>query len=70
MDSYLAEARVVFEKTRANHRSSPAQQFLQRTRLAAMPGLRGLTARLAGYSAKKIQADAGGGWRLESYHFL
>jgi hypothetical protein len=35
-----------------------------------MPGLRGLTARLAGYPAKKIHATADGGWRLETYRFL
>lgn len=70
MDGYLAEARRIFGNMQTRHHSSPVRNFLQRTRLTAMPGLRGLTARLAGYSAKKIQADAGGGWRLESYRFL
>jgi len=70
MDSYLAEARVVLEKARAHHRPSPMRQFFQRTRLAAMPGLRGLATRMAGYSAKKAQATADGGWRLEAYRFL
>jgi hypothetical protein len=46
------------------------KKTFQRTHLAAMPGLRGLTARLAGYPAKKIQATADGGWRLEAYRFL
>lgn len=72
MESYLAEARAVLEKTRAvaGHRPSLTRRFFQRTRLAAMPGLRGPLARLSGYAAKKIVAAADGGWRIESHRFL
>ncbi|HXB02121.1 MAG TPA: glycosyltransferase family 2 protein [Opitutaceae bacterium] len=70
MDSYLTEARGVLEKAQAGHFSSPLRKTFQRTHLSTMPGLRGLTARLAGYPAKKIHATADGGWRLETYRFL
>jgi glycosyltransferase involved in cell wall biosynthesis len=70
MDSYLDEARASLKNARADLRSSPVRKIFQRTRVATLPGLRGLTARLAGYSAKKILATADDGWRLEAYRFL
>ncbi|MDE3083967.1 MAG: glycosyltransferase [Verrucomicrobiota bacterium] len=72
MDDYLTEAWAVLGKSRAkaHHRSSFVRKFFQRSRLAAVPGLRSPLARSFGYPAKKVCATADGGWRLENYRFL
>ncbi|MDD2765434.1 MAG: glycosyltransferase family 2 protein [Opitutaceae bacterium] len=72
MDAYLAEARAVLAAARAHaaHRTNATRALLLRSRIAAMPGLRGACARCFGYPARRVVADASYGWRLENYHFL
>lgn len=72
LDSYLTEARSVLAaaRTRAKHQPSLARNFLLRTRLADLPGLRGPWANQAGYPGHRVVADAAQGWRMERYNFL
>lgn len=72
MNAYLAEAHAALHthQSRANHRTNRTRQFLLRSRLAAVPGLRGPLSRGFGYAGRRVVADPTVGWKLESYRFL
>jgi len=73
MDGYLGEARAALAAARARHHHRPnlVRQWLLRTRISAVPGLRETLAGRLGYRGRKIEAAVdGGAWELKSHRFL
>jgi glycosyltransferase involved in cell wall biosynthesis len=72
LDDYLTEAHRVTNTAAqlATHRTNMMRWLLQRSRVADIPGIRGMCARNIGYSARRVVATAEGGWRAENYRFL
>ena len=72
MDSYLDEARRILGavQERHHHRPRRIRQWLLRTQIAALPGLRNLTVHRFGYTGRIVRPDGAGAWHLHDHRFL
>lgn len=72
LSDYLTEAQpaLASARSRAAYRPNSLRNFLLRSRIADLPGLRGVCARRFGYTGRRIVAHASDGWTDENISFL